>query len=140
MALYKEITANNGAIAYYHRISNVNKNFTEVNVTLNCYASQEYRDKEKYIFEIIQNYDEKANRYSQLLDMVETDMTEEELAERDTLKQEMNDYAEYMSLGHYSLFNINAKLDWDDNEDVSFANIYDRLKESDELLKGATDC
>ena len=140
MALQKEIISNNGAIATYHRIKSVVKNYKNLEVCLECYATQEYRKKEKIIFEIIANLDSITLRYSELSGMIDKNMTGEEISERDELKDKLDAYEIYLQKGQYSLYNINAIVSLENTEDISFNAIYNAIKENHQMFKDAVNC
>lgn len=140
MALQKEITSNNGAIATYHRIKSIVRNYKILEICLECYASEEYREKEKVVFEIAAELDALTLRYSELTGMDLENMTEDEIAERDEIKNKLDTYEDYLQMGEYPLYNINASIPWEDNEDISFAGIYQVIKETHEVFEDAVDC
>lgn len=137
MALSKNITSNNGAIATYHRIRMILKDFNIITVLLDSYADSSYRDKEKSYIHTGQNISDKIKELSELTGR--DNLTEEETVQRDALQKELDEYNKFSQLGSFRLFQTNIDLTWEDSDNISFGGIYDRIKDT-ELFNGSVDC
>lgn len=141
MALQKEVISNNGAKATYHRLCSVTKEYKTLSVILHCYTEELYREKEKEVFNTMENLEAMTERYSVLSGTHPDIMTDAEKEEFALLKQEIDEYEKYLQNGPFYLFDAHISLPWDNNDDgITFADIYVRIKETQELFKDAVDC
>ena len=137
MALQKEITTPKGVKLNYHRISTINNNHGLVDVGITSYVSEEYRLKEEELSEISSSLSYYLNEVERLQSLEE--LTEEEqkfLAETEVKLNEFhlnNNSSDRSVVSNYYTFRI------DDADNLSFAEIYAKVKEEIDDFKDATD-
>lgn len=138
MALLKELTNDMGIIANYHKIESVVNHTGKVTVVVNSYAAQEYREKESVQIRNHERLFEIGALLSKLCLKPEEDRSDEEKDQIEALVSEENEIAKnYSGRMEYKVFDKQYTFDFS-NEDISFENIYNKLKETDDF-KDAMD-
>ncbi len=142
MALYKEMTTPRGAVVRYHKISAIKKLSNVIFVQVSAYADQSYRLKEHDTDMDTERFLELQREIVRLKGSVEqTPEEEKRLTElmgeyrdmgsamfaQNTLQNAVETYGEFVC------------LDSEEDDDISFSNIYGKLKKSVTYF-GAEDC
>ncbi len=132
MALRKELKSDKGITATYHRIGSVVKNHNKIEVTVKSYADETYRDKEKKLIELSEQKDALIYELSQLT------VTPEENAEKIAeVEEKLEKYNKLSQTSDFSIFSTTTQIPYGLDENVSFADIYKYLSESDPVFSGA---
>lgn len=138
MSLKKQIISENGAVALYHRIGNIKKNYDYIEITVNAYAKEAYRDKEKELAELL--VERKKLIDDSYILTAKGEATQEEAAEINNIEVKMARMQELSIQHSFSLFQTTVKLDVSHSDEISFQEIYSRLKTETELFRDAEDC
>ena len=124
MALLKEKKLKNGVITTYHRVKSINYNFLEEQtlVEIDSYISEEYREKEKKIYDLEKTIDILYNQYRTSIER-----GEKQLAESIHSRiEELNDKLEEMSSKNYIVDTSVITID-SIPEDITVSSIYKLL-------------
>lgn len=132
MALKKEITFPNGIVIKYHKIKKIeaNNDSKKISITVASYTNDNYRKEEK-------NNKQKIDRYDELMKSI---IAENE-KEKPDKEQVVNWSEECNSLDFISeldLSVVTSNYELENIEDMSFTNIYNKLKEID-IFKDSKD-
>lgn len=130
MALQKEIMNEFGVVANYHRIKMIENNNPIIKVSIYSYVDKKYRELEKR-FSIIEDDCQK-----QMILVNELRKDDSKQAELQDALNTLADIQENMpnAYKNYYVFETTIELKHDDNEeDISFRLVYDKLKETEEF-------
>lgn len=132
MALKKEITFPNGIVIKYHKIKKIeaNNDSKKISITVVSYTNDNYRKEEK-------NNKQKIDRYNELMKSIMTENEKEQPNKEQVVKwsEECNSL-DFISELDLSVVTSNYELE--NIEDMSFSNIYNKLKEID-IFKDSKD-
>lgn len=137
MSLMKEIKTQNGTRALYHRISALEKNHNNVEVTVSSYADKSYREREKEILDLTSRRADLITELSILTAKQEHERTEEEKQRIAKIEESM----EKMDVsGGYEQFNATYSFAVESQETLSFETLYKKLKTEVEIFADSKDC
>lgn len=141
MSLLKSVSYVNGAVANYHRIMSISRANDALEVVLRCYADETFRNKEKRKAELEAGYNERMRKLSELCQLREQkDITDEQAKELETIQSEIKELSELQKVSQYYIFEVTKKVEHEDNDDISFKEVYELLSTSDDEFKGAKMC
>lgn len=141
MALQKEILLKNGTKAKYHRVKSLQRMGDTIEVGITCYVDKSYRDKEKELLDIRKNYYSIFEQEDSLRikSMSEEELTEEETALLEELSNKLKVFEGY-TIEDFEVATYTKTIDYNSDEDISFAMAYNKLKELDDDFIGSQDC
>lgn len=138
MALKKRILDEKGAVATYHRINNVNKNYNKIIITVASYTDESYREIEKEVLNMTKERNNWITRLSILSTGVNGIISEEAQAEINELNEKMDKINTLMMHGgNYYIFTTDIEFESADEESVSFEDAYNKLINESEMFKDA---
>ena len=137
MALEKIMINDLGLQTKYHRIAAIQYNHGQVLVTIESYTDDDYRNKEALYMDLIQEINQLSNRLRELDPNSENEEERQEYIEKNARMLEITNLLETMKES-YALETRDFAFDVTD-EEISFSNIYERLKASGQPFEGAID-
>ena len=137
MALEKTIINDLGLQTKYHRIAAIQYNHGQVLVTIESYTDDDYRNKEALYMDLIQEINQLSNRLRELDPNSENEEERQEYIEKNARMLEITNLLGTMKES-YALETRDFVFDVID-EEISFSNIYERLKASGQPFEGAID-
>lgn len=129
MALQKEITNEFGIVANYHRIKMIENNNPIIKVSIFSYVDKKYRELEKSFATVEEDYQKQM-------------ILVNELGSDDTKQSELQDAVNTLTAirekipnayKNYQVFETLIEIKIDNEEDISFRSIYNKLKETEEF-------
>lgn len=137
MALEKIMINDLGLQTKYHRIAAIQYNHGQVLVTIESYTDDDYRNKEALYMDLIKEINQLSNRLRELDPNSENEEERQEYIEKNARMLEITNLLETMKES-YALETRDFVFDVTD-EEISFSNIYERLKASGQPFEGAID-
>ncbi len=129
MALQKEIMNEFGIVANYHRIKMIENNSPIIKVSIFSYADKKYRELEKSFATVEEDYQKQMAIVSELgSDETKQEELQDALNTLAAIQEKMpNAYK------NYHVFDNMIEIKIDNEEDISFRSIYNKLKETEEF-------
>lgn len=141
MSLLKSVSYVNGAVANYHRIMSITRANDSLEVVLRCYADESFRTKEKRKAELESGYNTRMQKLSELCQLRDQkDITDEQQKELEDIQAEIQELTELQKISQYYIFELSKKVEHEDNDDISFKEVYELLAANDSDFKGAKMC
>lgn len=141
MSLLKSVSYVNGAVANYHRIMSITRANDSLEVVLRCYADESFRTKEKRKAELESGYNTRMQKLSELCQLRDQkDITDEQQKELEGIQAEIQELTELQKVSQYYIFELSKKVEHEDNDDISFKEVYELLAANDSDFKGAKMC
>lgn len=141
MSLLKPVSYVNGAVANYHRIMSITRANDSLEVILRCYADESFRTKEKRKAELESGYNTRMQKLSELCQLRDQkDITDEQQKELENIQAEIQELTELQKVSQYYIFELSKKVEHEDNDDISFKEVYELLAANDSDFKGAKMC
>ena len=137
MALEKIMINDLGLQTKYHRIAAIQYNHGQVLVTIESYTDDDYREKEALYIDLVQEINPLSNRLRELDPNSENEEERQEYIDINNRLIEITNELETMKES-YALETRDFVFDVID-EEISFSNIYERLKASGQPFEGAID-
>lgn len=137
MALEKTIINDLGLQTQYHRIAAIQYNHGQVLVNIESYTNDDYRDKEALYIDLIKESNQLRDRLVELDPNSEDEEERQEYIDINNRLIEITNELETMKES-YALETRDFVFDVTD-EEISFSNIYERLKASGQPFEGAID-
>ena len=139
MALEKIIINDLGLQTQYHRIAAIQYNHGQVLVNIESYTNDDYRDKEALYIDLLKESNQLRDRLEEL-DPDPNSENEEERQEYIDINNRLIEITNELATmkESYALETRDFVFDVT-NEEISFSNIYERLKASGQPFEGAID-
>lgn len=138
MALLKKITDNKGIVANYHKISTITNDNGMVTVEVHSYANEDYRTRENNCKKLFARQLDIGARLAELCAIPAEERTKKDVDEIGKLAMEDAKISANVSDADCSISKALYELDFTDGEEISFTNIYKKLKALD-AFKDAKD-